>query len=66
MTCCSCRALFAMPHGPAGSDKPAAEQGLLDEPWPLPALFETGWIWLMDRHYHGAARSPGWCGPRTC
>ena len=26
MTCCSCRALFAMPHGPAGTDKAAAEQ----------------------------------------
>src|ERR1700678_1748432 len=31
MPCCSCRALFAVPHGPAGPDKPAAEQGLLDE-----------------------------------
>jgi len=31
LTCCSCRALFAMPHGPAGTDKAAAEQGLLDE-----------------------------------
>ena len=31
LTCCSCRALFAMPHGPAGTDKAAAEQALLDE-----------------------------------
>jgi hypothetical protein len=57
MTCCSCRALFAMPHGPAGTDKPAAEQGLLDEAMAcFPALFDPGWIWLMDRNYHGAAR----------
>jgi hypothetical protein len=57
MTCCSCRALFAMPYGPAGTDKPAAEQGLLDEAMDLyPALFSPGWIWLMDRNYHGATR----------
>jgi hypothetical protein len=57
MTCCSCRALFAMPHGPAGTDKPAAEQGLLDEAMDLyPALFGPDWIWLMDRNYHGAPR----------
>jgi len=57
LTCCSCRALFAMPHGPAGTDKPAAEQGLLDEALDrYPALFDPGWIWLMDRNYHGAAR----------
>jgi hypothetical protein len=57
MTCCSCRALFAMPHGPAGTDKPAAEQGLLDEAMAcFPALFDPGWIWLMDRNYHGAPR----------
>jgi hypothetical protein len=57
LTCCSCRALFAMPHGPAGTDKAAAEQGLLDEAMErFPALFDPGWIWLMDRNYHGAAR----------
>ena len=57
MTCCSCRALFAMPHGPAGTDKPAAEQGLLDQAMAcFPALFSPGWIWLMDRNYHGASR----------
>jgi hypothetical protein len=56
-TCCSCRALFAIPHGPAGTDKPAAEQGLLDEAVDrYPALFDPGWIWLMDRNYHGAPR----------
>jgi hypothetical protein len=57
LTCCSCRALFGMPHGPAGSDKAAAEQSLLDEAMErLPALFTPGWIWLMDRNYHGAPR----------
>jgi hypothetical protein len=57
LTCCSCRALFAMPHGPAGTDKAAAEQGLLDEAVDrFPALFDPGWIWLMDRNYHGAPR----------
>ena len=57
MTCCSCRALFAMPHGPAGTDKAASEQSLLDEAMDrFPWLFAPGWIWLMDRNYHGAAR----------
>jgi hypothetical protein len=57
LTCCSCRALFAMPHGPAGTDKAAAEQKLLDEAMEcFPALFGPGWIWLMDRNYHGAPR----------
>lgn len=57
LTCCSCRALFAMPHGPAGTDKAAAEQGLLDEAMEcFPALLAPDWIWLMDRNYHGAPR----------
>jgi hypothetical protein len=57
MTCCSCRALFAMPHGPAGTDKAESEQALLDEAMDrYPALFSPGWIWLMDRNYHGAPR----------
>ena len=57
LTCCSCRALFAMPHGPAGTDKAAAEQWLLDEAMDrFPVLFTPGWIWLMDRNYHGAPR----------
>jgi hypothetical protein len=52
LTCCSCRALFALPHGPAGTDKAAAEQGLLDEAMAcFPALFDPGWAWLMDRNY---------------
>ena len=57
LTCCSCRALFAMPHGPAGTGKAAAEQSLLDEAMDrFPVLFDPGWIWLMDRNYHGAPR----------
>ena len=57
LTCCSCRALFAMPHGPAGTDKAGSGQALLDEAMTrYPGLFSPGWIWLMDRNYHGAAR----------
>ena len=57
LTCCSCRALFAMPHGPAGTDKAESEQALLDEAMEqFPFLFAPDWIWLMDRNYHGAAR----------
>jgi hypothetical protein len=57
VTCCSCRALFAVPAGPAGTDKAAAEQGLLDEAMAcFPGLSDPGWVWLMDRNYHGAAR----------
>ena len=52
LTCCSCRALFAMPHGPAGTDKAESEQALLDEAMTrYPGLFSPGWIWLMDRNY---------------
>ena len=55
LTCCSCRALFAMPHGPAGTDKAAAEQKLLAEPSEMrPTTARL--IWLMDRNYHGAPR----------
>jgi hypothetical protein len=57
LTCCSCRSLFAVPYGPAGTGKAAAEQRLLDEAMDrFPAVFAPDWIWLMDRNYHGAAR----------
>ena len=57
MTCCADRSLLAMPHGPAGGDKAAAEQALLDEAMErFPGLFSPGWVWLMDRNYHGAPR----------
>src|SRR5256885_13341659 len=46
-----------MPHGPAGTDKAAAEQKLLDTAMEqCPHLFTMGRLWLMDRNYHGAAR----------
>jgi hypothetical protein len=46
-----------MPYGPAGTDKAAAEQGLPGGAMEcFPVLFAPGWIWLMDRNYHGAAR----------
>ena len=52
LTCCSCRALFAMPHGPAWTDKAESEQALLDEAMEqFPFLFAPDWIWLMDRNY---------------
>ena len=57
LTCCSCRSLFAVPHGPAGTDKAESEQSLLDEAMDrYPVLFSPGWTWLMDRNYHGAPR----------
>ena len=57
LTCCSCRALFAVPHGAAGTGKAESEQALLDEAMEqFPHLFAPDWIWLMDRNYHGAAR----------
>ena len=46
-----------MPHGPAGTDKAAAEQKLLDTAIrDYPHLFATDRIWIMDRNYPGAAR----------
>jgi hypothetical protein len=57
LTDASTRALLGMPHGPAGTDKAAAEQKLLDTAMEqYPHLFTTDRIWLMDRNYHGAAR----------
>ena len=46
-----------MPHGPAGTDKAAAEQRLLDTAMEqYPHLFTRGRLWLMDRNFPGAAR----------
>src|SRR6266568_3159333 len=57
LTDASTRALLGMPHGPAGTDKAAAEQKLLDTAMEqCPHLFTMGRLWLMDRNYHGAAR----------
>src|SRR6266702_2169733 len=57
MTDASTRGLLGMPHGPAGTDKAAAEQKLLDTALrEFPHLFTTDRIWIMDRNYPGAAR----------
>jgi hypothetical protein len=53
----STRALLGMPHGPAGTDKAAAEQKLLDTAMrDYPHLFAMDRLWLMDRNFPGAAR----------
>jgi hypothetical protein len=57
MTDASTRAQFAMPYGPAGTDKAAAEQKLLDTAMEqYPHLFTMDRVWLMDRNYPGAER----------
>jgi hypothetical protein len=57
LTDASTRGLLGMPHGPAGTDKAAAEQGLLDAAMrDHPRLFTMDRIWLMDRNYPGAER----------
>jgi hypothetical protein len=53
----STRALLGMPHGPAGGDKAAAEQKLLDQAiGEYPRLFTMDRIWLFDRNFPGGAR----------
>jgi hypothetical protein len=53
----STRALLGMPYGPAGTDKAAAEQKLLDTAMrDYPHLFTMDRLWLMDRNFPGAAR----------
>jgi len=53
----STRALLGMPHGPAGTDKAAAEQKLLDAAMQeYPHLFTMDRIWLLDRNFPGTAR----------
>ena len=57
LTDAATRALLGMPHGPAGTDKAAAEQKLLDAAVEqCPHLFTKDRLWLMDRNYPGAAR----------
>jgi hypothetical protein len=51
------RSLLAMPWGPAGTDKAAAEQGLLDEVLAkYPHVLSHGQVWLLDRLWHGVRR----------
>ena len=54
---CLTRSLLAMPWGPAGSDKAAAEQGLLDAAMrEFPHVLTMDRIWLLDRLWHGVRR----------
>jgi hypothetical protein len=54
---CLTRSLPAMPWGPAGTDKAAAEQGLLDAAMrDFPHVFSKGQVWLLDRLWHGVRR----------
>jgi hypothetical protein len=51
------RSLLAMPWGAAGTDKAAAEQGLLDEVLARhPHVLPHDQVWLLDRLWHGARR----------
>jgi hypothetical protein len=51
------RSLLAMPWGAAGTDKAAAEQGLLDEVLARhPHVLSHGQVWLLDRLWHGVRR----------
>jgi hypothetical protein len=53
----STRGLLGMLHGPAGTDKAAAEQKVLDAALEqYPHVFAPNRVWLMDRLYHGAPR----------
>jgi Insertion element 4 transposase N-terminal len=57
LTDASTRALLGMPHGPAGTDKAAAEQKLLDTAMEqCPHLFTADRIWLLDRNFPGTPR----------
>jgi transposase IS4-like protein len=51
------RSLLAMPWGAAGTDKAAAEQGLLDEVLAqYPHVLAKNQVWLLDRLWHGVRR----------
>ena len=57
LTDASTRALLGMPHGPAGTDKAAAGQKLLDTAMEQhPHLFTMDRIWLLDRNFPGTPR----------
>jgi Insertion element 4 transposase N-terminal len=54
---CWTRSLLAMPWGAAGTDKAAAEQGLLDEVLAkYPHVLTKDQVWLLDRLWHGVRR----------
>jgi hypothetical protein len=54
---CLTRSLLAMPWGPAGTDKTASEQVLLDAVIrDFPHVLTKRQVWLLDRLWHGALR----------
>jgi hypothetical protein len=54
---CYTRSLLAMPWGPAGTDKTASEQRLLDVAMKdFPHVFSMDQVWLLDRLWHGVPR----------
>jgi hypothetical protein len=54
---CLTRSLLAMPRGPAGTDKTASEQRLLDAVLRDHAhVLAKGQVWVMDRLWHGTPR----------
>jgi hypothetical protein len=54
---CLTRSLLAMPWGAAGTDKAAAEQGLLDDVLArFPHVLSHDQVWLLDRLWHGVRR----------
>jgi Insertion element 4 transposase N-terminal len=54
---CSDRSLLGMPWGPAGTDKAAAGQRLLDAAMrDFAHVFGKGQVWLLDRLWHGTGR----------
>ena len=54
---CLTRSLLTMPRGPAGTDKTASEQALLDAVMrDFPHVLTKDQVWLLDRLWHGARR----------
>ena len=54
---CHTRSLLAMPWGPAGTDKTASEQRLLDASMKdFPHVLSEDQVWLLDRLWHGVPR----------
>lgn len=54
------RGTLAVVTGPAGGDKPEAEQALLDRAVAEhPRVFTMGRLWVMDRNFPGVARIAG-------
>ncbi|MGH3410282.1 MAG: hypothetical protein ACRDRJ_48465 [Streptosporangiaceae bacterium] len=54
---CLTRSLLTMPWGPAGTDKTASEQALLDTAMrDYPHVLAKDQVWLLDRLWHGTLR----------